>query len=457
MNSDKHPDPDGDRYTNERKELAMRKNILTSTMVCVAVMTGSFVFAADEAVAPKEKIQLFDGTGFDGWVRYLKDGQGDVDQVWSVKPGGLLACTGNPKGYMRTEKAYKDYHFRMEYRWTGKTGNNGVLVHMTGEDTVWPKSLECQGMFHNQGDFFEIGGFEFNEHKSGGHRVKGRRVLKYGEHNEKEAAEWNVYEVWAVGDTVRPYVNGKLMNEASGCVIAAGKICLQSEGAPIEFRNITLAPATKKPWPVTPMKKIQLFNGKDLDGWVPFLPEDKPDEDKMYAAQKLWSASDGVMRCEGKLAGHDEKLIGYIRTVEHYADYRLHVEWRWPGEPSNSGVLLHRTGIDQGFPVCIESQLKSGSAGDLVMMNEATLVVDGVQQGPKKFAVAKKKHESNEKAPGEWNAYDIVCKGDTVQVSVNGQLQNEGVKASVSSGPISLQSEGGSIEFRNVYLEPLGK
>ncbi|MCF7849375.1 MAG: DUF1080 domain-containing protein [Kiritimatiellales bacterium] len=208
---------------------------------------------------------------------------------------------------------------------------------------------------------------------------------------------------------------------------------------------------------VVPKEKIVLFNGKTLDGWVPFLPEDSPGNDKLCAAQKLWSAGDGVMRCEGKLDGYERKFIGYIHTVANYADYRLHVEWRWPDEPANSGVLLHRTGPDMDFPVCIEAQLKSGRAGDLVMMNTATLVVDGVQQGPKKFAVAKKKHESNEKAPGEWNAYDIVCKGDTVQVFVNGQLQNEGVKASVSSGPVSLQSEGGAIEFRNIYLEPLGK
>ncbi len=428
----------------------MRKNVLTSIMVCAAVLTMSFAFAAEKAVAPKEKIRLFDGTSFDGWVRYLKGGEGDVDQVWSVKPGGVMACAGNPRGYIRTEKAYKDYHFRMEYRWTGKTGNNGVLAHMTGEDTVWPKSLECQGGFHNQGDFWEIGGFEFNEHKSGGHRVKGRRVLKYGEHNEKEPGEWNVYEVWAVGDTVRPYVNGKLMNEASGCVVKAGKICLQSEGAPIEFRNITLAPAAKKPWPVSPKKKISLFNGKDLDGWVPFLHEDKAGDDKRFGAQKNWSAGDGVMRCEGA-------KIGYIRTVESYSDYRLHVEWRWPGDPSNSGVLLHRTGIDKDFPVCIEAQLKHQNAGDLVMMNNATLVVDGEKRGPAKFGMAKKKHESNEKAPGEWNSYDIVCKGGALQITVNGQLQNEGVEASVKSGPIALQSEGGPIEFRNIYLEPLEK
>ena len=61
---------------------------------------------------------------------------------------------------------------------------------------------------------------------------------------EKEPGQWNVYEVWCVGGTVRPYVNGKLMNEATDCSLTEGKICLQSEGAPIEFRNIYVEPAS---------------------------------------------------------------------------------------------------------------------------------------------------------------------------------------------------------------------
>ena len=77
----------------------------------------------------------------------------------------------------------------------------------------------------------------------GGHG--GRRVVKYDAHNEKEPGQWNVYEVWCVGDTVRPYVNGKLMNESTACSLSGGKICFQSEGAPIEFRNIYLEPLDK--------------------------------------------------------------------------------------------------------------------------------------------------------------------------------------------------------------------
>jgi len=427
--------------------------LIVMAAVGTAALSASVMAAAEEeAVQPTERIVLFDGKTFDGWVRVLRGGKGNVDETWTVKPGGVLACTGRPAGYIRTEKAYKNYHFRMEYRWAGKTGNNGVLVHMVGEDRVWPRSLECQGMYRNQGDFFEIGGFPFNEHKAGGHRVHGRRVVKYGEHNEKEPGEWNVYEVWAVGDTVRPYVNGKLMNEASGCEITAGRICLQSEGAPIEFRNITLEPASDsgKPWPVVPKEKIVLFNGRDLDGWVRFIPNDKPDADKKWAVDKVWSVRDGVIHCEGK-------PNGYIRTCESYADYKLHVEWRWVDKPTNSGVLLHRQGIDRTWPTCIEAQLMHRSAGDFWLLSHSTIKVDGNQVGPKPYANSKKKHPSNEKPPGEWNTYDIVCDGGTIRLTINGLLQNEGTEANPSSGSICLQSEGSPIEFRNVYLEPLPK
>ena len=183
-------------------------------------------------------------------------------------------------------------------------------------------------------------------------------------------------------------------------------------------------------------RTVTLFNGKNLDGWKPVLKDASTD------SSAVWSAKDGVLRCEGN-------PFGYIRTTEAYSNYNLHVEWRWAEKPTNSGVLLHLTGPDKIWPQCIEAQLANQNAGDFIAM------------GGSSFAEKKEKnrvpklHDTNEKKSGQWNSYDITCKADTITLVVNGLLQNTATKTSLTSGHIALQSEGGPIEFRNVTLTPL--
>lgn len=198
--------------------------------------------------------------------------------------------------------------------------------------------------------------------------------------------------------------------------------------------------------PVTPKEKTMLWNGKDFAGWELFIPDESVD------VHDIWSVKDGVVYCKGV-------PNGYMRTKTTYANYRLHLEWRWPEKPTNSGVLLHASGPDQVWPLTIECQLKAGSAGDFVLINRPGITVDGEdkQDKDKQFVVANKKEASSEKPAGQWNAYDIHCEGDTIRCYVNDVLQNEGTAATITSGWICLQSEGSPIEFRNIYLEPVKK
>lgn len=190
--------------------------------------------------------------------------------------------------------------------------------------------------------------------------------------------------------------------------------------------------------------KVMLFNGQDLSGWKVFIPDEGINQDD------VWTVKDGVIYCSGK-------PNGYMRTEKEYENYKLHLEWRWVARPANSGVLLHAAGPDQLWPECIECQLMAGSAGDMVLMGGTGITIDGEdkQDPEQRFVIIAKKQQSTEKPAGQWNNYDIVCQDDTISAYVNGTLQNEGTKATKTSGWICLQSEGGPIEFRNIYIKQM--
>ena len=206
----------------------------------VALLASAFVnvFAAD-AITPTTKTELFNGKDTVGWAIYPEAGK----DSWSIKDG-ILACTGKPSGFLRTEKSYKQYRFTVEWRFT-KTGNTGVVVHMTPPDAVWPKSIECQGMHKNQGDFYFWngatlnGGTELKDKKSG--KVRGYRLGKQSD-AEKPAGEWNTFTTVCDGNTVTILVNGKEVNKATGTNLSEGFIGLQVEGGAFEVKRCTLEP-----------------------------------------------------------------------------------------------------------------------------------------------------------------------------------------------------------------------
>ena len=206
-----------------------------------ALLASAFVkaFAAD-AITPTAKTELFNGKDTVGWVVHPAE---TSKETWSIKDG-ILACTGKPSGFLRTEKSYKQYRFTVEWRFT-KTGNTGVVVHMTSPDAVWPKSIECQGMHKNQGDFYFwngatlTGGTELKDKKSG--KVRGYRLGKQSD-AEKPAGEWNTFTTVCDGNTVTILVNGKEVNKATGTNLSEGFIGLQVEGGAFEVKRCTLEP-----------------------------------------------------------------------------------------------------------------------------------------------------------------------------------------------------------------------
>ena len=185
-------------------------------------------------------ISLFNGQNLDGWTFHLDAPDAKASDVWSVVDGTLV-CKGRPIGYLRTTDDFTNYVLKLEWKLDPAlgAGNSGVLLRMVGEDKVWPKSIEAQLQSENAGDFWNIDKFQMEVDAD---RTEGRRTKKLQPTNEKPLGGWNEYEITVDHGTVTLRVNGQVQNVATGCAEVPGKICLQSEGAAIIFRDIKLKP-----------------------------------------------------------------------------------------------------------------------------------------------------------------------------------------------------------------------
>ncbi len=201
---------------------------------------------------------------------------------------------------------------------------------------------------------------------------------------------------------------------------------------------------------------VKLFNGKDLSGWTSDVP--KADKDPNIAPS--FKVRDGKLVSMGNPKGH-------LITDGVYKDYRLDVEYRFPGKGGNCGVLVHSSklrALYRMFPQSIEVQMMSRNAGDFWVIQEDIEVPDMVKRrGPKeKWGRSEKKArrivnltDDSEKPLGEWNHMIVVCEGRKIAVWMNGDEVNNGFNCTTNQGKIALQAEGTEVEFRRVELTPL--
>lgn len=201
-----------------------------------------------------------------------------------------------------------------------------------------------------------------------------------------------------------------------------------------------------------------LFNGKDLSGWH----SDVPATDKPHNLQPSFRVHNGMLISAGSPEGH-------LISDQSFSNYKLMVEWRWPGEPGNCGVLVHASEprmLYRMFPRSIECQLHVGNAGDFWCIGENISVPDmasrrrgpaetwGGDQGDSRRI--RNLTDGSEKPAGEWNLMVIECRGSRIDIWVNGELVNNGFNCSTDHGQIAIQAEGAPCEFRRLELLPLG-
>lgn len=205
-------------------------------------------------------------------------------------------------------------------------------------------------------------------------------------------------------------------------------------------------------------KSVNLFNGKDLNGWH----ADVPEMDTNASAKNPFIVRNGMLVSMGTPGGH-------LITDSVYKNYRLNVEYRFAAEPGNCGVLVYAStprALYKMFPKSIEVQMEHNNAGDFWCIVEDIKVNDmEKRRGPKaNWGGTEGKDrriinltDSSEKPAGEWNKMVVECLGNSIKVWVNNDLVNSGFDCTADKGQIALQAEGSEVEFRKLELTPITK
>lgn len=203
---------------------------------------------------------LFNGKDLAGWTADVPQADNDPDAAASfVVRDGNLVSLGTPRGHLITDESFADYELIAEYRFPGKAGNCGILVHVSTPrvlNKMFPASIEVQMNSGHAGDFWCIGeNIEVPDMKErrphregqnfGGNAGDARRILNLTDDSEKPLGEWNTMQITCKGDEVIVRVNGDLVNHGHNCTAKMGKIAIQAEGAEVEFRKLELTPLTK--------------------------------------------------------------------------------------------------------------------------------------------------------------------------------------------------------------------
>jgi hypothetical protein len=215
---------------------------LASISFAIIFSIALFTLSGCQTASPPKTngSELFNGKNFDGWTFCMKN-NADPMKTWSVGDG-VMRCTGKPLGYARTTATYHDYTLTCVWRFVKldpnpKVNNSGIFVHIVPPDVVFPECVQCQGLYQHQGDLILEDGAGADGYPVGKKNVT---IPQMGPPNENPAGEWNTNEVICQGSNVKLFVNGKAMNQITGCNLSSGYIGIQSEGGDIEIRRLTL-------------------------------------------------------------------------------------------------------------------------------------------------------------------------------------------------------------------------
>lgn len=383
---------------------------------------------------------LFDGKTLNGWRDYNGD---KLTAPWFATDGTIQARGGggDAHGYIVTSKNYENFDLVWDWK-IAKGGNSGMLYHVvenpafkvpyvTGpeyqliDNLGFPEPLE--DWQKTAADYaMHVADISKLIIKPAGEWNSSRIVFDSGhvEHwlNGQKVVE---FEAWTEDWFARKH-SGKWENAPEYGLASTGVICLQDHGSAAWFRNMKIKELPRK------IKKVSLFNGKDLTGW------------EVYGTEK-WYVADGLLVCESG----PEKKYGYLATREYYNDFDLTLEFKQEAD-GNSGVFF-RSFIEPDVKVNgwqVEVAPRGNDTGGIYESYGRGWLV---QIPDEKENILKEK---------DWNTMRIRVEGDNVRTWLNGvemvNLTDE--KIGKAQGRIALQiHDGGGIKvlWRNLSLQTL--
>ena len=192
---------------------------------------------------------------------------------------------------------------------------------------------------------------------------------------------------------------------------------------------------------------IEMFNGKDLTGWV--AEGIKEFKDKEDQTKPVWSVQNGLLRCDGK-------GFGFLRFETEVDDFTYHLEFRM-GKDCNSGIGIRHLKYDMARSTATRP---SYSGYEIQLLDDAAKDASKTSTASLYRYVAPT--ANTVKPAGEWNSIDIECIGPKIRVTLNGKLiqdvdqsQIEEIKSKPLKGYVSVQNHGKQIEFKNLKLRKI--
>ena len=413
-------------------------------------------------------VALFNGSDLDGWVN-----MNCHESTWKVATDEdnlpVIHCSGVPTGLLRTAEMYENFELELEFRHLKAGGNAGVFVWSDAlpvRGQPFTRSIEVQVMDGLEGDGYTSDGDIFPIHGAVMTPENGRPGSSRAFPTQRRmnpSPMWNHYRITCRNGDISLAVNGAVVTRGRACHPRKGYICLESEGSPIQFRNIRIRPLpdASPPLAVQSIASIDegfrtLYGGFEFNQW------------RVEAVHKdHFRASDWVIEYDGQ--GAD------LWTQNSYKDFELIVDWRLPKTPRETEwpVILPTGEIDRSPDGVDRTQrvLEAGDSGIYLRGSSKAQVniwcwpvgsgeVWGYRTDPAMSAEIRAGCTPDVRAdapPGQWNRFHITMKGDRITVNLNGKvvIENARLPGVPESGPIGLQMHGEPIQFANLYVREL--